>query len=334
MGIKDTGDYLTIKFANPQTGVVSPSVCGVPTPGTPLTPAEALNLFSGLPRKEARPPRPRPGPHRQHAVAARRTAYRWRQQDGHWLTDASRVSPRISTANSSATRSKSTVGSDGLFLPAPISSVDAPAEHDPLATVRKMPSIGAGPRKFAAASRALRECSDDRRPTLQRRVTAIRHPKLAEKSSQPPISRSMNDLPDSANQVARSTQSGTLPILPSLETKPDCSPYTCSLDEPKKTGWKIARKPVGTPPLHDCPDQQSLDLCRFAHERTDGLASKQDLSSSIHSTVLRPLLIQSRGRCFPRHETVGSLVETAQATKAGRSSNRDRPVKTHQQNQP
>ena len=49
MGIKDTDDYLTVRFANPETGQVSPSIYGGRTPRTPLNPGEALELYDTLP---------------------------------------------------------------------------------------------------------------------------------------------------------------------------------------------------------------------------------------------------------------------------------------------
>lgn len=75
----------------------------------------------------------------------------------------------------------------------------------------RAPSAGAGPRKFAAASQALKMCNARQRPALHRRITAIRHAK-AESSSLPRDDHANDMLPTYAQSLPNATHS-----VPSLD---------------------------------------------------------------------------------------------------------------------
>lgn len=180
MGIKDTGDYITARAANPRTGLISPSVLIAQTPRTPMTPGEALRLYShASPQQSPTTVRPRLLAQQVMQKRHRFPANRWKQHDRGWFmeTVAEIGSPKTTTANTSAARAE-----DRFVVPMPSAREPQPYQ-DPARTAaqaaalehykrksqrlsqscfgpglnRRMQSVGAGPRKFAEASRKLRE---------------------------------------------------------------------------------------------------------------------------------------------------------------------------------
>ncbi|CAD0110644.1 unnamed protein product [Aureobasidium uvarum] len=210
MGVRGTDDYLTARAANPRTGLISPSVVTNLTPRTPMSPAEALSLFGNdyAPPHDSSPkarmpeeprtttPRPRPAGPRG----------RWRQDSTGWNMepDTEVGSPRTNTANSSATRADFNASEDSFVIPMPTAKDPQPyqqADQDKAVQYYKdkalrlshkegmngrMHSIGAGPRKFAQATKALRDFSNPRSATPSEQDPAGRKEKAAESS--PPTS--------------------------------------------------------------------------------------------------------------------------------------------------
>lgn len=188
MGIKETDDYLTVRFANPETGLVSPSACGGVTPRTPITPGEALRLYadsSGSPRLAAKRPyglRSR-SPHNlpnpswnqelehhvalQQAPSANSSAVIFRAEPGHPPPDqapAERLSDPFTSQQEIEMQ-----GGRKLAQPAAHRIIqNRPAR-------RNDGRADDGVLRFSLASHALKSCNDAQRPRLQRRVTAIRH---------------------------------------------------------------------------------------------------------------------------------------------------------------
>jgi len=165
MGIKGTEDYLTIRFANPATGEVSPSACGFSSPRTPATPGEALLFYS----ESSTPSRSwqRNIARAQNNRPLKQSRYRWRQNQGSWLADAIAASSRTTLVDSLPTCEKQPECGEDINR----SSSDTSVRSAP---PQKTLSIAAGPRKFAGASQALKECGKTGRPRLHRRVTAIK----------------------------------------------------------------------------------------------------------------------------------------------------------------
>ena len=207
MGVRGTDDYLTARAANPRTGLISPSVVTNLTPRTPISPAEALSLFGSdhiLPPDSSPRVRsieePRSASPRQRPAGPRG---RWRQDSTGWNMepDAEAGCPKITTANSSATRADFHASEDSFVIPMPTAKDPQPyqqADQDKAVQYYKdkahrlahkegmngrMHSIGAGPRKFAQATKALRDFSNPRSSSPKAEDNAAEHD-----ASSPPMS--------------------------------------------------------------------------------------------------------------------------------------------------
>ncbi|GAB7345125.1 hypothetical protein MBLNU457_3520t1 [Dothideomycetes sp. NU457] len=191
MGIKGTDDYLTIRFANPTTGEVSPSACGFNSPRTPATPGEALLLYTDS--SPVRRPVQRNPVRVQNIRPLRNPRYRWKQNQGRWLANAVAASPKMTISDELSTCEEQSEGGEDIDR----SSSIAPSQPLPL---QKTFSIGAGPRKFAAASQALKDVGKAERPRLHRRVTAIRKAPLVD----------VGQLIDDTNQQSKKTEAEDL----------------------------------------------------------------------------------------------------------------------------
>jgi hypothetical protein len=184
MGVRGTDDYLTARAADPRTGLISPSVVTNLTPRTPISPAEALSLFGS---DYIQPPNSSPkvrsteephvASHRQRPAGPRG---RWRQDSTGWNMepDTEAGCSRTTAANSSATRADFNASEDSFVIPMPTAKDPQPyrqADQDKAVQYYKdkaqrlshkegmngrMHSIGAGPRKFAQATKALRDFSN------------------------------------------------------------------------------------------------------------------------------------------------------------------------------
>lgn len=206
MGVKGTDDYLIARAANPRTGLISPSVVTNLTPRTPISPAEALSLFgsdyepprtsSPKARMPEEPRRPRPAGPRG----------RWRQDSTGWNMepDTEAGSPKTTTANPPATRADFHASEDSFVVPMPTAKDPQPygqADEDKAVQYYRdkaqrlshkegmngrMHSIGAGPRKFAQATKALRDFSNPRSSTPDEEDATARKEKPT--SSSPPMS--------------------------------------------------------------------------------------------------------------------------------------------------
>ena len=176
MAVKDTDDYLTARAANPRTGLISPSIVTTQTPCSPMTLGEAIRVYSHSPPQRL-PVNTNLGlPHqRSGQKECLFAAPRWKQHDTGWFMDTViEVSSSSSiTANSSVTRGAS---KDCFVIPMPSPNTSqqySALEHTTaqLAALEhykekvqqglngRMPSRGAGPRKFAEASKRLRQVS-------------------------------------------------------------------------------------------------------------------------------------------------------------------------------
>lgn len=189
MGVKGTDDYLTARAANPRTGLISPSVVTNLTPRTPISPAEALSLFgSDYEQPRASSPRARMPEEPRAAMERPKPAGprgRWRQDSTGWNMepDTEAGSPKASTSDPSATRADFHASEDSFVIPMPTAKDPQPyrqADQDKAVQYYKdkaqrlshkegmngrMHSIGAGPRKFAQATKALRDFSNPRSST-------------------------------------------------------------------------------------------------------------------------------------------------------------------------
>ncbi|KEQ63066.1 uncharacterized protein M437DRAFT_74973 [Aureobasidium melanogenum CBS 110374] len=210
MGVKGTDDYLTARAANPRTGLISPSVVTNLTPRTPISPAEALSLFGTdhePPRistpKARMPEEPRAAIQRPRPAGPRG---RWRQDSTGWNMelDTEAGSSRANTPNPPATRADFHASEDSFVIPMPTAKDPQPyRQEDQDKAVQyykdkaqrlshkegmngRMHSIGAGPRKFAQATKALRDFSNPQSPTPDEEDTITRKEKAT--SSSPPMS--------------------------------------------------------------------------------------------------------------------------------------------------
>jgi len=207
MGVRGSDDYLTARAANPRTGLISPSVVTNLTPRTPISPAEALSLFGSdhiLPPDSSPRVRaieePRSASPRQRPAGPRG---RWRQDSTGWNMelDTEAGCSKTTTANSSATRADFHASEDSFVIPMPTAKDPQPyqqADQDKAVQYYKdkaqrlshkegmngrMHSIGAGPRKFAQATKALRDFSNPRSSSPRAEDSAVGHD-----ASSPPVS--------------------------------------------------------------------------------------------------------------------------------------------------
>jgi hypothetical protein len=187
MGIRGTDDYLTARAANPRTGLISPSIANL-TPRTPLSPAEALSLYADN-HGYSPDPSPTLSSPQQNQTDRQKPAGprgRWRQDDKGWTmqTVTECGSPRMmNTANSSAMRADFHANEDAFVIPMPSAKDPQPylqADQDEAVQYYRdkgqrlsqkegtdgmngrMHSVSAGPRKFAQATKALRDFSGAR----------------------------------------------------------------------------------------------------------------------------------------------------------------------------
>lgn len=184
MGIKESGDYITARGANPRTGLVSPSV--MTAPSTPTSPGDALRMnghqdAQGTPTKSQ--PRAKQYKHQQHRKVS---ASRWKQNNQGWFEETmDMTSFKPTSANSSAVRAGASIDDD-LFLPTPLDEKHQPWKDTAQSAARaaamkhcqvtmypnprvsevgipplneRMMSVGAGPRRFVEASKKLRICT-------------------------------------------------------------------------------------------------------------------------------------------------------------------------------
>jgi hypothetical protein len=213
MGVRGTDDYLTARAANPRTGLISPSVVTNLTPRTPISPAEALSLFGSdhvLPSNSSPKARSseelQPAAHRQRPAGPR--GGRWRQDSTGWNMepDTEAGCHKTTTANSSATRADFNASEDSFVIPMPTAKCPQPyrqADQDKAVQYYKdkahrlahkegmngrMHSVGAGPRKFAQATKALRDFSNPRCPSPEEKDSAAGGEKTA--TSSPTMSTS------------------------------------------------------------------------------------------------------------------------------------------------
>ncbi|CAD0092644.1 unnamed protein product, partial [Aureobasidium mustum] len=210
MGVKGTDDYLTARAANPRTGLISPSVVTNLTPRTPMSPAEALSLFgNGYEPPRTSSPKVRMPEEPRATIARPRPAGprgRWRQDSTGWNMepDTEVGSPKTTTTIPSATRPDFHANEDSFVIPMPTAKDPQPyrqADQDKAVQYYKdkaqrlshkegmngrMHSIGAGPRKFAQATKALRDFSNPRSQTPDEEDTCARKEKAT--SSSPPMS--------------------------------------------------------------------------------------------------------------------------------------------------
>ncbi|THW76302.1 hypothetical protein D6D19_03250 [Aureobasidium pullulans] len=197
MGIKGTDDYLTARAANPRTGLISPSVVTNLTPRTPISPAEALSLFGDGQAYSSEVPTRVKSPERRSPVVSRPKPAgprgRWRQDSTGWNMepDTEAGSPNLNTANSSATRADFHASEDSFVIPMPTAKDPQPyRQEDQDRAVQyykdkaqrllqkeglngRMHSIGAGPRKFAQATKALRDFSNPRSSSPAEQHTTV-----------------------------------------------------------------------------------------------------------------------------------------------------------------
>lgn len=206
MGIRETGDYITARAANPRTGLISPSVLTAQTPRTPMTPGEALRLYGhACPQQSPSTTGPKLLAQQMMQKRHRLSANRWRQHDKGWFMEnlTELASPKTTTTDSFPVQSDTSASlSDDRFImpmpsarePRPYRSAGVTAAqiaalerykqtyrrqpHGPLPLSPsglngRMPSAGAGPRKFAEASKKLRTRTQTTQSQNEREVDII-----------------------------------------------------------------------------------------------------------------------------------------------------------------
>ncbi|KAL1296982.1 hypothetical protein AAFC00_004581 [Neodothiora populina] len=263
MGIKDTGDYLTARAANPRTGLISPSVATVHTPRTPLTPGEALRLYSHTDLQVS------PVKHisRQCGQNARKKQYRstssrWMQHDSGWSVEAivEQAQPKMIHANIAATRAAGRPPTDRFIIPMPsgrdprpfekvetrssqLTSLAQRTQHESHSTSGlngRMISGGAGPRKFAEAVQKLRLHASEGRQAESEPSAGYATNRVIQ---MPSLSRCTDgeSLPPTL-QALRSTSSSSIDSIPrtTIDMPGSYTPV-------QKHFHHIKRKPIGSP---------------------------------------------------------------------------------------
>ncbi|KAI5204289.1 hypothetical protein E4T38_04804 [Aureobasidium subglaciale] len=295
MGVKGTDDYLTARAANPRTGLISPSVVSHLTPRTPMSPAEALSLFASdhtMPQdfspQAQTPERPTSAANRQRPAGPRG---RWRQDSTGWNMepDTEAGSIKYATANSSATRADFHASEDSFVIPMPTAKDPQPyrqADQDKAVQYYRdkaqrlshkegmngrMHSIGAGPRKFAQATKALRDFSNPRSAIPAEADANAGH----EKASPP-----MSAFPEfSAAPSGRSS-----PSSPRVLRRPVCS--TAPGYERRDSAISI---PASASDQEDVPTAQSATSGGAERTRSDSNTSRfQDLRQLPRVRVVHP----------------------------------------------
>ncbi|KAG9996623.1 hypothetical protein KCU78_g17361, partial [Aureobasidium melanogenum] len=253
MGVKGTDDYLTARAANPRTGLISPSVVTNLTPRTPISPAEALSLFGSdyePPRtfspKARMPEEPRGAIQRPRPAGPRG---RWRQDSTGWNMepDTEAGSPKTTTANPLPTRADFHASEDSFVILMPTAKDPQPyRQEDQDKAVQyyrdkaqrlshkegmngRMHSIGAGPRKFAQATKALRDFSNPRSPTPDEDDTA---PRKAEATSSSPPMSAVSEF--SSCESSRSSRRSVCSPPPGVERRDSAVSVTASTSAREK----------------------------------------------------------------------------------------------------
>lgn len=284
MGIKGTDDYLTARAANPRTGLISPSILTVQTPRTPMTPGEASRLYSHHSNHSPARLRPALKPrlmvqrnkknHNAHA------ANRWKQREGGWMMEAVSdfASPSMTAANIAAAGAVSFLAEDRFIVPMPSAKDPQPyqtVESDitqatavgrlrcqPVTAYgpsgasttsclnRKMPSKGAGPRKFAEASKRLRnerliQACESRLHSTEARENN------RDSNAYPQQGHDISSSPASSVSAANFAPFQSPSKTEGIKSTINAMPNTCDAGgQPRlpATQSLINRKPVGSPP--------------------------------------------------------------------------------------
>jgi hypothetical protein len=307
MGVRGTDDYLTARAANPRTGLVSPSVVTNLTPRTPISPAEALSLFGSdhiIPRVSSPKAQSTEDPHsaspRQRPAGPRG---RWRQDSTGWNMepDTEAGYHKSTTANSSATRADFHASEDSFVLPMPSAKDPQPyrqADQDKAVQYYKdkaqrlahkegmngrMHSIGAGPRKFAQATKALRDFSNPRSPSPDKEASAVGQQKSP--TSSPPLSM--------LSEFTASSESSCPPRKPVHSPAPGFERRDSGVSVPTPS----SAREKGTP-------DQSPTLGGAERARSDSNTSRfQDLRQLPRVRVVHPKDQHEKGTSISREYT-------------------------------
>jgi hypothetical protein len=307
MGVRGTDDYLTARAANPRTGLISPSVVTNLTPRTPISPAEALSLFGSdhiIPRVSS--PKAQSNEHLRSASPRQRPAGprgRWRQDSTGWNMepDTEAGDHKITTANSSATRADFHASEDSFVLPMPSAKEPQPyqqADQDKAVQYYKdkaqrlahkegmngrMHSIGAGPRKFAQATKALRDFSNPRSPSPSKEDSAVVREKTP--TSSPPLS--------AISGFTASSESLRSPRKPVHSPAPGIERRDSGVSVPTSSSVPEKRTPDQSPTLGGAERARSnSNTSRF-----------QDLRQLPRVRVVHPKDQHEKGASIPREYT-------------------------------
>lgn len=297
MRMKESDDYLTARAANPRTGLVSPSIMTMQTPRTPMTPGEAIRLYGNWPSQSPSfAPRGRllrnlGSPQKRHKH--QQPANRWRQHEKGWImeTVTEIASPRMTMANTSITRITSTQPEDRFVVPMPSAREPQPYSttgnsalsmqafnRDEPGLDGRMLSVGAGPRKFMEASKALRtkgagpgSCGTDPVPFNERLSSS----ELSTVFTHRPSTRS----------ASNGSEDRVITVVKDMPGGFNDPPTSASIPT-MNTPLKITRKPVGSPPRKQ--ERRDSDATVCAATSAD---EKEIYSSS--TTVQTPSRIRS-----------------------------------------
>lgn len=289
MGIKETGDYITARAANPRTGLISPSVVAAHTPRTPMSPGEALRLRS----HDQRPRRPKIGqikPFVQHShqQMPKRPTSLWKQHKDGWfvetINDVILPKPLKPQANSSVVQVRKCSG-DRFIIPMPSARNPRPylspartaaqlalrehSTHESNEYLRttslsglnnRMPSIGAGPRRFAEATKKLQLLAMNGECALSNQnndmETVLPTTALEDHSTPNIAAKTVNPSPQVRSPSAGSPDSVMIPMISMPGSYETSSPHTNA----------IARKAVGSPPrTRECKGSEALIYLADVH---------------------------------------------------------------------
>ena len=302
MGIKDTDDYLTVRFANPETGQVSPSICGGRTPRTPLTPGEALRLYGS--QSTGSPPCSGIGRKRLDHTNGDRADSEWQGHGEQSFTAAytamampgARNHPmpalRRQQAYKLTTALHANAQNPALLLPdshaARSRATRARPHVQPPPWMR--PIVEEGPQRFAQASEALKMYSNSNRLPPTTMTSGCTQPRARHRSATSSCPVPDKELPD-VTEPSPSPQSSYTVSDISLAAS-DGLHYTLHSND--RAIWKgthphadanirVPRKPVGSPPCRRTPT--ALDQSQSLDQAKGTLSSIKDSSS--HKTGLR-----------------------------------------------
>ncbi|KAJ9624989.1 hypothetical protein H2203_004940 [Taxawa tesnikishii (nom. ined.)] len=282
MGVRDTDDYITARGANPHTGLISPSIYSG-TPRTPSTPGEALRLYSESPLDSL------PGvlssknsPQKRYRIPLQ--ASRWCHNDKGWFMETLAVtaSPHITVTDTATGKSSFVAHNDRFVMPMPSARKPQPytvQEHtaaqvkafehyeekakrlsrlvEEQSPISRTHSVGAGPRKFAEASKALRACSGNDRSTPQK-LTVKQCPDpepllsvplplgLGDQFTAPQHVAVVNFAAYTTPGVSRKNSSDS--VMDTMKTMPGGFEMTATTMQSTTSTMTIMRKPIGSPP--------------------------------------------------------------------------------------